>query len=160
MDDVVTVLIVIIVANGAPILLRRVLGLHLLLPVDFGWCFFDGRPLFGSSKTWIGLGSILLAGIVAALLLGMELRIGLLISAGVIGGDLFSSFIKRRLGMKVSSMAVLLDQVPESLFPYLLVMDLLELPWREVGAAVLSFTVFELLISRFLYWIHIRKQPY
>lgn len=160
MDDVVKVLLVIIAANGAPIVARRIFGASMTQALDGGWRFVDGRPLFGASKTWLGIVSMLLAGMTVALLLGLETQSGLLIVAGVVGGDLFSSFIKRRLGMAVSAMAVLLDQVPESLLPYLLVRESLQLPWLEIGAAIVSFTVFELLVSRFLYWMHIRKQPY
>ncbi|MGD8568516.1 MAG: CDP-archaeol synthase [Gammaproteobacteria bacterium] len=160
MDNVVTVFIVIVAANAAPILLRRLLGSRLSIPVDFGCRFFDNKPLFGASKTWVGVAGILAAGIAVSALLRMELHIGLLVGCGVMLGDLFSSFVKRRLGLKVSSMAIGLDQVPESLFPYLLVMERLNMPLLEIAIAVLTFTAFELLVSRFLFWLHIRNQPY
>lgn len=160
MDNVVAVFIMIVTANAAPILLRRLLGRRLSAPVDFGCRFFDNRPVFGMSKTWVGIAGILVAAISVAALLQLDLVIGLLAGTGVLLGDLFSSFLKRRLGMKVSSMAIGLDQVPESLFPYLLVMERLNMPLLEIAIAVLTFTAFELLVSRFLYWLHIRNQPY
>lgn len=160
MDNVIAVFIMIVTANAAPILLRRLLGRRLSVPVDFGRRFFDNKPLFGTSKTWVGIAGILVAAVSVAALLQLDLVIGFLAGTGVLLGDLFSSFLKRRLGMKVSGMAIGLDQVPESLFPYLLVMERMNIPLLEIAVAVLTFTVFELLVSRFLYWLHIRKQPY
>ena len=75
-------------------------------------------------------------------------------------GDLFSSFVKRRFGIKESSMVIGLDQIPESLFPLLMVQDILGFSVQHVALAVVAFIIFELLVSRLLYWMHIRKQPY
>ncbi|MGD8560034.1 MAG: CDP-archaeol synthase [Gammaproteobacteria bacterium] len=160
MDNVVAVFLTIVAANGAPILLRRLLGRRMMTPVDFGCRFMDGKPVFGASKTWVGIAGIFVAGIGSAMLLQLGLHAGFLVGAGVVLGDLFSSFVKRRLDMKVSSMAIFLDQIPESLFPYLLVMNLLNIPLLKIAIAVLTFTAFELLVSRFLFWLRIRQQPY
>ena len=160
MQDVLVVLLLIIVANGAPIMVRYLLGQHLSLPVDFHRSFFDGKRIFGNSKTWIGLISIPVLSILTAWLLGLAIEIGALIGVGVVLGDLFSSFTKRRLGMKESSMAIGLDQIPESLFPFLFVNKIYNFPLSEIALGVLSFIILELLVSRILFWLHIRKQPY
>ncbi|MCI0506424.1 MAG: CDP-archaeol synthase [Gammaproteobacteria bacterium] len=160
MREVTIVLLLIIIANGAPILIRYILGDRLTFPVDCFRNFFDGKRLFGDSKTWIGLFSIPAFSIAAAWLLGLGMETGMLAGAGVMAGDLFSSFIKRRLGMKVSSMALGLDQIPESLFPLLLLRNTMNYGMLEIVIGVVSFIIIELLISQLLYWLHIRKQPY
>ncbi|WP_455366086.1 CDP-archaeol synthase, partial [Kaarinaea lacus] len=113
MHEVGIALLLIVIANGAPILVRFMLGEHLTFPVDFHRNFIDGRRLFGNSKTWIGLFSIPVFSTFGAWLLGQEIAIGVLVGIGVMAGDLCSSFIKRRLGMKPSSMALGIDQIPE-----------------------------------------------
>jgi len=160
MNDVFIVLLLIIVANGAPIMVRFVLGQHLSLPVDFHQSFFDRKRIFGNSKTWVGLISIPILSVSVAWLLGMTTEIGVLVGAGVMAGDLFSSFTKRRLGMKESSMAIGLDQIPESLFPLLFVSRIFDFTLSELVIGVVSFIIIELLVSRVLFWFHIRKQPY
>jgi hypothetical protein len=50
--------------------------------------------------------------------------------------------------------------VPESLFPLLLLRKSMDFDALEIVLAVVSFIVLELLVSRLLYWLHIRKQPY
>ena len=160
MPDVLVVLLLIIVANGAPILLRFILREHLSLPVDFHHSFIDGKRVFGDSKTWAGLISIPIMSLTVVWILGMETEIGVLVGFGVMLGDLFSSFTKRRLGMKESSMAFGLDQIPESLFPFLLVNRIFDFSLYEILIGVVSFIIIELLVSRVLFWLHIRKQPY
>lgn len=75
-------------------------------------------------------------------------------------GDLFSSFIKRRLGVPASGMALGLDQIPESLFPLLAVRVELSLEFIQVAGLVAGFVVLELLVSRILFQLRIREQPY
>ena len=50
---------------------------------------------------------------------GLAWQIGLLVGGLAMVGDLFSSFLKRRLGRSSSTPLVGIDQIPESLFPLL-----------------------------------------
>ena len=75
-------------------------------------------------------------------------------------GDLFSSFIKRRLSMEPSSMAPLLDQIPESLFPAAMMMKTFDLDFSSVIQLVLTFIIVELALSHILYRWGLRKRPY
>ncbi|MBE9560221.1 MAG: CDP-archaeol synthase, partial [Proteobacteria bacterium] len=75
-------------------------------------------------------------------------------------GDLGSSFIKRRLSMQPSSMAPLLDQVPESFFPAFMMMHTFNLNISSVILLVLIFIIIELALSHILYKYGIRKNPY
>ena len=63
---VLEVLILLLVANGAPIIIKRVLGQTWNWPIDSGLRLGDGEPLFGKSKTYRGiLGSILVTSLAA-----------------------------------------------------------------------------------------------
>ncbi len=158
--ELLPLLLLIIIANGAPILARRLLKNSFELAVDFGQKLPDKNRLFGSSKTWRGISASLLATPLAAWLMGHSPETGLLIASYAIAGDLFSSFIKRRLSMKPSSMAPLLDQVPESLLPAYMLMAEFNLDSSAVTLLVLIFIIIELLLSHILYRYGVRKQPY
>ena len=102
-------------ANGTPIVAKKVFGLRFSLPLDAGTIFFDGRPLFGPSKTIRGILISVLLTTASAPLIGLDLTIGAIVAGAAMAGDLFSSFVKRRLNFTPSSQALCLDQVPESL---------------------------------------------
>jgi CDP-2,3-bis-(O-geranylgeranyl)-sn-glycerol synthase len=50
-------------------------------------------------------------------IIGLEWNIGAVVGSAAMAGDLFSSFVKRRVHLPASSRATGLDQIPESLFP-------------------------------------------
>ena len=154
------ILLLLSAVNGAPIILLKLLDGRCASPVDGGWIAPDGKPLFGGSKTWRGIASALLAGPVAGWALGFGAGVGLAVGALAMAGDLFSSFLKRRLDIPASGMALGLDQIPESLFPLLGMRSVWNLSVIEVFGLVAAFLVLELAVSRVLYWLHIRRQPY
>lgn len=153
-------LLILIIANGAPIGARLVFGNKYDHPVDLGLRFIDKKRLLGNSKSWRGIISAIVTAIIGAVVLGFTWKTGLLLGGWAMLGDLFSSFIKRRLGMLPSSMAFGLDQIPESLFPLLAVSSILGLEWWRVLYLVLLFIVIELSLSRILFKFKIRKRPY
>lgn len=153
-------LFLLFVANGTPIITSWLLGHSYERPLDGGRCLRDGNPLFGKTKTLRGLFSALFVTTLFAPLLGFSWQVGLLVAAFAMFGDLLSSFIKRRRGMPSSSMALGLDQIPESLLPLLACRQLVELSWPSLAMLVLLFLLVELLLSRLLYLLHIRKRPY
>ena len=158
--EFIHLLLLIIIANGAPIILRTLIKNRLDLPVDFGFHLPDGKPLFGKSKTWRGIaGAVVFAGC-GALLLGYPPYTGMLVAIYSLSGDLISSFIKRRLGMQTSSMAPLLDQVPESLFPAIMLRDAFGLETESIIILVCAFVIAELLLSWIFFKLGIRKKPY
>jgi CDP-2,3-bis-(O-geranylgeranyl)-sn-glycerol synthase len=75
-------------------------------------------------------------------------------------GDLFSSFLKRRLNFRPSSQALALDQIPESLFPMLACRDALSLTIPDIALGVAVFFIVELILSRLLYQVNLRDKPY
>ena len=112
-------LLLLLVANGSPLIVRALFPCHLNWRLDGGHDFIDGHPLFGSTKMVRGVLGALTITPLASVLLGLGWQLGLLTGLFAMLGDLTSSFVKRRLGMPSSSMALGLDQVPESLFPLL-----------------------------------------
>ena len=153
-------IILLLAANGAPIMARKVLGSRYAWPLDGGVRLKDGRPLLGPSKTWRGLIAALLFSGLMAVLLGLPLWLGIRFGGGAMLGDMFSSFLKRRLGVPSSGMALGLDQVPEALFPLLAVRADLGLGTSYILWLVLGFLILELILSRILFALHIREQPH
>lgn len=161
MQAVGEALTLILVANSAPILIRHVPLLNRLeYPLDCNVKFFDGRPLLGASKTWRGLIAAVSATLLFSAILDIDWHTGLFVGLLAMFGDSISSFIKRRLAMAPSDMAVGIDQIPESLIPAIYLYTIWELGWISVMTVVFSFFVLELLLSRIMYRLHIRKRPY
>lgn len=128
--------------------------------MDVGARLPDGKPVFGSSKTWRGLLCAVVTACTLSLLFGFGLRFGLLFGALVMSGDLLSSFIKRRRGLDPSDPSPGLDQLPESLIPSIYAVNVLGFGWPWALALTLAFILLGLLISKPLYWLKIRKRPY
>lgn len=158
--DTLLIILLIVIANGGPIIARLVFKSRYDMAVDAGRCFVDGRPLFGNSKTWRGLLSSIVLTSAVAVIVGVGFTIGVLVALGAMSGDLMASFIKRRLSMAPSSMALFLDQIPESLIPAMFLMHIYTLSWLDVTVIVVMFTCIELILSVLLYKIGIRKHPY
>lgn len=153
-------LLLIGVANGTPVIVKRLLGDRWAYPLDGNRLFVDRRPLFGKSKTIRGIAFSLVLTALCAPLLDISWNHGLMIAITAMMGDLFSSFIKRRQGRASSSMALGIDQVPESLFPMIAAHYLLGVSWTGVLLVVVLFFVLELLLSKILYKLRIRSVPY
>ena len=114
---ILQLLILLTLANGGPVIAKLVLASHLATPLDGNLVLADGRPLFGPSKTARGVMVAVLVTTACAPLIGLEFKIGAMVGTTAMAGDLFSSFLKRRLGLVPSSRATGLDQIPESLLP-------------------------------------------
>jgi len=156
----IELILLLMTANGAPIIFRWLSGARYAWPLDAGLKLADGRPLFGASKTLLGLLAALLCTTLLAWLMGWSPLLGLLFVAMAMLGDLLASFIKRRLAIPASGMAPGLDQIPESLLPLLAVRSVLELSWLQIIFIVLAFIVLDYLLSFVLYRLHIRQHPY
>lgn len=153
---ILKLVLLVIVANGAPIVARLVCGDRWARPLDAGTRFADGERVFGDAKTVRGVAAAVVLSIVAAMLLGFDWITGLLVGGFAMLGDLLSSFIKRRIRRPVSSQALGLDQIPEALLPMLACKSRLGLSAADVALVVGLFFVAELLLSR----LHLRSRPY
>lgn len=154
------ILLLIVIANGAPILAKKIFNNRFAHPIDFGIKFVDHQPLLGPAKTYRGLLASILATSIAALALSLPVYVGGLIALFAMLGDLISSFTKRRLGIASSDMALGLDQVPESLVPLIVIHSKYQLDGADIILAVVAFFAIELLLSRVLYNLKIRDRPY
>lgn len=103
-------------ANGAPVIGARLISRS--TPLDRGARAWDGRRVLGDGKTFEGL----LIGIAAGALAGLIIHSlvpelyrswlePLTLSAGAMAGDIFGSFVKRRLGLERGRPAPGLDQL-------------------------------------------------
>ena len=153
-------LLLLLAANGMPVLARRLLGERGAAPIDGGRHFSDGRPWLGESKTWRGLLAAVLATAPLGALLGLGWGLGALFGLLSMLGDLLASFTKRRLGIPPSGRARLLDQLPEALLPLAVLREPLGLDWTEVVLITAAFTLLEWLVSPWLYRLRIRRRPY
>lgn len=156
----IELLLLLLVANGAPILARFLLKKRWAVPIDAGHAAWDGHPWFGPSKTLHGAVAAVIASALTAWALGYTPGLGAAFGALAMAGDLMSSFIKRRLGIAPSGMALGLDQIPEALLPLLILREQFALAWLEVAELVALFFISELLLSRILYHMRIRERPY
>jgi CDP-2,3-bis-(O-geranylgeranyl)-sn-glycerol synthase len=90
-------------------------------PIDLGKKFLDGKPIFGSHKTYRGLISGLLIGTLVGWMQEFlapniylpkgSTFLGFALSAGALLGDLMGSFIKRRLNLEPGSPLPVVDQI-------------------------------------------------
>jgi len=153
MVSFIHLLLMIIVANGSPIIIRNLLRNKWNYAVDADMVFINGQPLFGTSKTWRGIIASLCITAIVGIILGYSIQTGIMISSLAMAGDMSSSFIKRRLKRA-------LDQVPESFLPALVMMQSFGLNLFSVFMLIAVFIIFELSISKILYRLGLRKHPY
>ena len=147
-------------ANGMPVIMNDLLGRRCSYPVDGGIRLVDGQPLFGASKTVRGILVAVLATAAGAPLVGLTWKIGIAAGAAAMAGDLFSSFLKRRMCLLAGDRATGLDQIPESLFPLLACGLMLPLTALDIAAVVVAFLLGEVLLSVLFYRLHLRERPY
>jgi CDP-2,3-bis-(O-geranylgeranyl)-sn-glycerol synthase len=148
------------VANSAPIAARRLLADRWAAPLDGGLTFVDGRPLLGPGKTIRGVAAAVVATALASWVLGMSPQVGALLGAVSMAGDALASFVKRRLGVAPSGRATGLDQVPESLLPLLAVQGMLDLSAVQILAVTIAFFILEIPLARWAFRLGLRERPY
>lgn len=153
-------LVLLLLANGTPMIAKRVLGHRFSYPLDGGVRFLDGQRLLGPSKTLRGVLLSILVTSACASLVGMDWQVGAVVGSAAMAGDLFSSFLKRRLRLPSSSRATGLDQVPESLFPLLSCRSMLALTVADIAVGTVLFFIGALVLSRLFYKLGIRGHPY
>ncbi|PWB95672.1 CDP-archaeol synthase [Methylosinus sporium] len=157
---ILRLLFLLIVANGAPVLGKRLLGAAFARPIDRGARFFDGRPLLGAAKTWRGVALALVATAVCAPLVGLPAGLGARLAAFAMAGDLLSSFVKRRLGLPASSRAPGLDQIPEALLPLLAIAAPAGLGAAEIAIVTGLFFFGSQALSRLMFDLRVRERPF
>lgn len=159
MIESVYMLLLLLTANGTPVVMKMILQERFDYPLDGNRSFIDGRPVFGHTKTVRGILSSLLITSLVALVIGIPAMIGAIVGLNAMLGDLLSSFIKRRLGIRSSKMALGLDQIPESLLPMLVVRSYFRLSWNDILVVMTAFFILELVLSHLFNRHYIKTNP-
>jgi len=151
------------VANGAPVIFGG--G----KPLDFGKNFIDGKRIFGDHKTIRGLTSGILAGTLIGFII-FVLNAGditiiyraLVLSLGTHAGDLFGSFLKRRLDIASGESAPVLDQLGflyfALLFAYIFCGDIFSI--LDIAILTAITLVLHPLTNIGAYILKMKKKPY
>ena len=160
LESSLQILAILLATNGAPVVAALLLRSRGNLAIDLGRQLQDGHPIFGASKTWRGLASALFASCTLSLLFGYGMGFGLISGVLVMTGDLLSSFVKRRRGLAPSDRCMGLDQVPESFLPSIYAAMFLGVNWWWAVIWSLTFMLIQMVVSRPLFWLHLRKRPY
>ena len=141
-------LLLLVAANATPVVVARLFGAHLDTPIDAAFGRSESAPLFGAHKTWRGI----VAGILACTAIGALLPCGAWVGAGfgalALAGDLGSSYVKRRMHQSAGHPAPLLDQLPESLLPLILLGDRLALTGLSMLGTAVLFTLLDMATER------------
>jgi CDP-2,3-bis-(O-geranylgeranyl)-sn-glycerol synthase len=157
---IVKLLLLVGLANATPVLASKIFKHRFAWPLDGGLHFFDGQPLLGPSKTVRGVLLSVAMTAPGGALLGLGWEVGALTGAMAMAGDLFSSFIKRRMKLPSSSKATGLDQIPESLFPALACQSRLGFSSTDILIIVALFFISERILSPLFYKLDIRQHPH
>lgn len=130
-------------------------------PIDLGKNFIDNRRIVGNGVTIRGSLSGIACGVVAGVLLHMDLLLVFLLSSGAIAGDAGGSFIKRRLNMGQGAPAPVLDQLNfvagGILFASLVKHDI-PLQWILILFVLTPFG--HLLVNKTGYLLHMKDVPW
>jgi CDP-archaeol synthase len=160
LHSIFRVLVMLAIANGAPVIAKRLLGDRLNQPLDCQRRWLDQRRLLGPSKTIRGVIASIAACLIGAYLIGIDWMVGAGFGAMSMIGDILSSFVKRRMNIAPSGQAVGLDQIPEALLPTLLVSGLFGLSAFDVVLIVAAFWLASVVFSPLFHWIGLRDRPY
>lgn len=152
-------LVLLIVANSAPIFARILLGVWSNWPIDGGIVYRDGRPLLGPTKTLRGLLAAVCATGMAAPLIDIDIITSALFGFCSMLGDLASSFIKRRLGVESSTSVLGLDQGLETLCPLFVFRERFDLQLADIFIISAIFFALNIVFSPLLSRLHIRHRP-
>ncbi len=160
------------VANGSPPIIAKLIRKR--RPIDFGKNFIDGRRIFGEGKTIEGFALGILSGIVISYLTFIVIKQYVpqyyypditaisFMCILALSGDLFGSFIKRRIGLPRGAPAPILDQLDFLVLPliYLHVTVPKVLTSSIIVTAILLTIAMHLLTNYIAYLLGIKKEPY
>src|SRR5262245_46623543 len=153
-------LVLLVVANGAAVAAKKLLRGTLARPLDGGALFVDGRPVFGPTKTIRGIVVSVLATAMCAALMGLGWRVGVLIATLAMAGDLSSSFVKRRLDLASSSMAIGLDIFQSLSFLFWLAGCCCRSAFSTLWQGRRSSSVGARILSPLLFKLNLRDEPH
>jgi len=160
------------VANAFPVIFGGGLA------IDIGRKFSDGKPIFGSHKTFRGFIAGLIAGVFTSLVQTIVLQskmlsdfvlpfefnvlVGSMIALGALMGDLVHSFVKRRLGLVEGSPLPVADQLDFVLgaILFFLLVSLSPPPLFTVVLVLVITPPIHLLTNFLAYLLGVKKTPW
>lgn len=157
MQNAAVLLVFMLWVNVLPPLANVLWGNRLALPLDAGKAWRDGRSLLGEHKTLRGVLISVVGGTAASPLLGVTWWVAGTAALVAMGGDLLSSFIKRRLDYPSGEPVPVLDQVFEGLFPAAFLAPHLGLAWWQALTVTALFIPLTYWASRF--WSYVLYRP-
>ncbi len=152
-------LLLVIVANGAPLLMGALFRDRGAWRADLGATLFDGFALFGATKTVRGIVAAVLMTSLTAGACGLPLRAGSAVGALAMTGDLLTSFLKRRLGLKSSARVLLFDHVPECVLPCWYLVGTMGFDFIDLLAVTASFACLAPVITAIFRRVEIGIRP-
>lgn len=129
-------------------------------PVDLGRNFSDGRRILGNGVTIRGTLSGIACGVIAGVILQMNMTLVFLLSFGAIAGDATGSFAKRRLGMNQGAQAPVLDQLNFVVGGLLLASLVTSIPLVWILVIVVLTPFGHLLVNRTGYSLKMKEVPW
>lgn len=140
-------------------------------PIDFGKSY-KGRRILGDGKTWRGFICGILGGTIAGFIMGrfqsnitfylpeMNIVLGFMLGTGAMIGDLFGSFVKRRMGYGRGANVPLLD-----MFDYVLGAFLFAAVVTDVNKIYLLIIIivtipFHIIANYVAYTLKLKKNPW
>src|SRR6202040_4396440 len=90
---VAQLIVLLALANGTPLIAKKILGTILARPLDGGMTLADGQPLFGHSKTIRGIVLSIVVTTLGAPSIGADWTIGLVVAATALSWDWNSASI-------------------------------------------------------------------
>jgi CDP-2,3-bis-(O-geranylgeranyl)-sn-glycerol synthase len=160
-------------SNAAPVFAARIpLISHLSQPLDFGKTY-RGQRIFGANKTWRGLLTGTLVGIITALLIyplffggALDLSfwlssmlVGGLLGFGALFGDAIESFFKRQLGVKPGHSWFPFDQIDYILGAFLISFPVVHLPLYYYGIILATWFAMHLIASYIGFLLGLKDKP-
>lgn len=167
-------------ANAAPIFAARLPGVRRFnMPIDGGKTW-HGQEIFGSHKTWRGLISGLIVGVIivwvqqlcaahfgwAQWLAGTvdyhtlpTIPFGLALGFGALGGDAIKSFFKRRVGVPSGKSWLPFDQLDYVIGASLMSLLFVVLPWYMYVWLVLVWFTMHIAATYVGWLLRIRDEP-
>jgi len=158
------------VANATPVPFSRML--KKTTPIDGRRYAWDGRRLLGDGKTWEGLFSGIAGGTLIGTILYLAGNLGgfrsisepIILSMGAMIGDIFGSFLKRRIGLKRGELAPGLDQLGFLIIALIISAAIYGVPsWFNpvTLACILVITAILHLSTNFIaYLLKLKDRPY
>jgi CDP-2,3-bis-(O-geranylgeranyl)-sn-glycerol synthase len=163
MSEVLSAIIFILpayVANASPVISKG------RRAIDLNKTFLNGRPLLGKNKTVEGFTFGLVTGSLVGLLIGRPVE-GFLLAMGALLGDLWGSFVKRRLGLEPGAPLPLIDQLSFLYGGFLLFMvgqafmlTVERLTWITVVILTIITPILHLLSNVVAYFMGLKGRPW